>query len=211
MFPLFQISFLSRLLDGVYDGLISVKQLKEKGDFGVGTFDAIDGEMIVLDGIVYKAKGNGTVEIADDKETVPFANVTFFENSKSYAISKIENYESLIQKLNEIISPKMNRFYVIKLSGAFSKIKVRSEYKQVKPFKPLAVVMKTDETIFDYENLDGDLVGLFCPNFMSSLNSTGWHFHFISNDKQKGGHIIELKMENAKFEFHEIDELELKN
>ena len=78
MFPLFQISFLSRLLDGDYDGLISVKQLKEKGDFGVGTFDAIDGEMIVLDGIVYKAKGNGTVEIADDKETVPFANVTFF-------------------------------------------------------------------------------------------------------------------------------------
>lgn len=100
---------------------------------------------------------------------------------------------------------------MIKLSGAFPKIKVRSEYKQVKPFKPLAVVMKTDETIFDYENLDGDLVGLFCPNFMSSLNSTGWHFHFISNDKQKGGHVIELKMESAKFEFHEIDELELKN
>ena len=93
----FQVSLLQGLTLGDYHGSVSVKELKRKGDIGLGTFDGLDGEMIMLDGSVYKAKGDGTVELADDSETIPFCGITFFDDDESWTVENIETHRNLRQ------------------------------------------------------------------------------------------------------------------
>ena len=76
---IYQVALLQSLAQGYFDGSITVADLKEHGDTGIGTFDGLNGEMIVLEGVVYQATGDGSVVVPADDETVPFSNVTFFE------------------------------------------------------------------------------------------------------------------------------------
>ena len=201
-----QVSLLQGLTFGDYNGSVSVAQLKELGDTGIGTFDALNGELIMLEGIVYRAAYDGTIEVVADEETIPFSNVTFFDNDENIQISGIDNVNTLKEKLNEKISQTGdNRFYMVKVEGVFNTMQVRSELPQEKPYKPLAVVLETDQTFFDYENIEGTVVGLYCPEFMNDLNAVGWHFHFISDDRQAGGHVLNLSAEDIEVSIDQSD------
>lgn len=194
-----QVSLLQGLTLGDYNGSITAGQLKEKGDIGIGTFDALNGELIMLDGVIYRAASDGSVEAVPDDETIPFSNVTFFDDEQVFDIADIENVAALKDILNEKVNELgSNQFYFVKITGTFKEMNVRSEYAQSKPYKPLATVLETDQTFFDYENVSGTIVGLYCPGYMNDLNAVGWHFHFISDDKTKGGHILELSADAAK-------------
>ena len=46
----YQESTVDALLSGVYDGELPLEQLRKHGHFGIGTFDRLDGEMVLLDG-----------------------------------------------------------------------------------------------------------------------------------------------------------------
>ncbi len=195
---LFQVSLLQGLTFGDYNGSITASQLKEKGDIGLGTFDALDGEMIVLDGVVYKAKSDGSVEAVSDNETIPFSNVTFFDEDEKQTIENVDDIDALKDLLNEKIADKAgNGFCVIKITGKFKEMNVRSEYEQTEPYKPLATALETDQTFFDYSDIEGTVVGLYCPQYMKQLNAAGWHLHFISKDKEKGGHVLGLNVDSA--------------
>ncbi len=194
-----QVSLLQGLTLGDYNGSITAKQLKEKGDIGIGTFDALNGELIMLDGAVYRAASDGSVEEVPDDETIPFSNVTFFDDDETFDIADIKNVDDLKAALNKKVDDLgSNQFYFVKVEGNFSKMNVRSEYAQEEPYKPLATVLETDQTFFDYENISGTIVGLYCPDYMNDLNAVGWHFHFISDDKEKGGHVLDLATDTAK-------------
>jgi acetolactate decarboxylase len=66
------------LMQGIYQAHTDMAALKKRGDFGIGTFNHLDGEMIVMDGAVYRADTQGLLHaVADDVQT-PFACVTFF-------------------------------------------------------------------------------------------------------------------------------------
>ena len=173
-----QVAILQSLTYGDYNGSITAAELKQKGDTGIGTFDALNGEMIVID---------GSIEEVPDDETIPFSNVTFFDADETQSLEAVNDINELKNVLNEkVLELGVNRFYMIRIDGAFSSMNVRSEYSQTEPYKPLATVLETDQTFFDYENLDGTVVGLYCPSYMESLNAVGWHFHFISYDRLKG-------------------------
>lgn len=201
-----QVSLLQGLTFGDYNGSVPVSRLKEFGDTGIGTFDALNGELIMLDGVVYRAAHDGKVEKVADTETIPFANVTFFEADETMDLSNIANVaalkDALSKKTGELGN---NRFYMVKIEGTFNKMQVRSELPQQKPYKPLATVLETDQTVFDYENVKGTIVALYCPDYMKELNAAGWHFHFVSDDKTKGGHILELAFDSAKASFDITD------
>lgn len=196
---IYQVALLQSLTQGYFDGIITVGELKEHGDTGIGTFEGVNGEMIVLDGTVYQALGDGTVKEADDSETVPFSNVTFFETDGSVTLSDITDINTLKEQLNAAVEKQGgNMFYMIKISGNFEKMYVRSEWKQEKPYRTLDEALSTDQTEFHYENINGTIVGLYCPDYMSGLNATGWHFHFVSEDHSKGGHILDLTFDKAE-------------
>ena len=188
-----QVSILQGLTFGDYNGSVPVGQLKELGDTGIGTFDALNGELIMLKGIVYRAAHDGTIEAVADDETVPFSNVTFFDTDEVVKLNGIDGINVLKSELDRKVSELgVNRFYMIMAEGTFSTMQVRSELPQTKPYQPLAKVLETDQTFFDYENIKGTVVGLYCPEYMSDLNAVGWHFHFISDDRMAGGHVLNL-------------------
>ncbi len=195
----YQVALLQSLTQGYYDGIIKVSELKQHGDTGIGTFEGVNGEMIVLDGKVYQALGDGSVKEADENETVPFSNVTFFDEDITVSLSQTDNINSLKDTLTKTVNENgKNLFYMVKINGTFKKMYVRSEIKQEKPYKTLDKALATDQREFNYENISGTVVALYCPDYMGGLNTPGWHFHFISDDKTKGGHILELAFDSAQ-------------
>lgn len=203
---IYQVSLLQGLTFGDYYGSITVEELKKHGDIGIGTFDALDGELIMVDGVVYKAAGDGSVTVVPDDETIPFSNVTFLDSDYTAKLENVEDYESLCGLLNELVEEKgKNRFYVIRIDGLFNEVNVRSEYAQEEPYKPLVEVLSYDQTFFDYEDIEGTLVGMYCPPYLADLNAVGWHLHFVSEDKTKGGHLLGVDIEEATLIWDDVD------
>lgn len=203
---IFQVSLLQGLTLGDYYGSVTVKELKEKGDTGIGTFEGVNGELIALDGEVYRAKSDGSVEVAPDDETIPFSNVTFFDADTTEEISGITNIDDLKAYLNGKVEEfGKNRFYMIRIDGSFKKVSARSELKQEEPYKTLAEALSTDQREFDFDETTGTVVGLFCPEYMNDLNAVGWHFHYVSDDKQKGGHVLDLDIDKAEVKWDNTD------
>lgn len=199
---IYQVALLQSLTQGYYDGIIKTSELKKHGDIGIGTFEGVNGEMIVLDGKVYQALSDGSVKEASDDETIPFSNVTFFDKDGSKELLGVNDINELKGKLNDIVDKNgKNLFYFVKVNGSFNEMKVRSELKQEKPYRTLDEALKTDQREFTYDNITGTVVALYCPDYMGGLNTPGWHFHFISDDKTKGGHVLELKFDKATVEY----------
>ena len=205
-----QVSLLQGLTLGDYHGSITAEELKKHGDTGIGTFDALNGELLMLNGVIYRAAGDGSVEVVPDDETIPFANVTFFDTdvrTRVKNISGISSVKAYMDKKAEKYG--RNRFYMVKITGTFSDMYVRSEIAQKEPYKPLAGVLETDQREFEYKNIKGTVVGLYCPGYMDGLNAVGWHFHFISDDTKAGGHVLDLKADNAFIEWDCTDEFDM--
>ena len=195
---IYQVALLQSLAQGYFDGSVAVGELKTHGDTGIGTFDGLNGEMIVLDGVAYQAVGDGSVVVPADDETVPFSNVTFFEEDMWLPLSGIGDMAALQATLNEVVGERgANLFYMVKIPGTFASIKVRSEYRQEKPYRNLDVALAADQNEFDFEDVRGTMVGLYCPDYMGDLNSVGWHFHFLTEDHARGGHVLQVSVEDA--------------
>ena len=204
---LFQTALLQSLMQGEYDGVITVKELKSYGDTGIGTFQGVNGELVMSGGKVYQALWDGNVKIASDDETVPFANVTFFDADIKKDGVTAENFGALTEIMTSIIREHgRNQFYMAKVSGLMPHILVRSELKQEEPYKPLNDALKTDQREFEYKDIRGTIVALYCPNYMSGLNSAGWHLHFVSEDGTKGGHVLGVSVKDCLLEMDSISE-----
>ena len=206
-----QVSLLQGLTFGDYTGSVTVAELKKMGDIGIGTFDKLNGELIMLDGVVYRAAGDGSVEVVNDEETIPFADVTYFDNDEEQKADAVESIDALKELLNKKVEELgENRFYMVRIDGVFPEMHVRSELAQEKPYQPLAKVLETDQTFYDFEDVKGTVVGLYCPAYMNMLNAVGWHFHFISDDRQAGGHVVDLRGDKATIRWDYTQEFSMK-
>ena len=206
-----QVSLLQGLTFGDYTGSVTVAELKKMGDIGIGTFDKLNGELIMLDGVVYRAAGDGSVEVVNDEETIPFADVTYFDNDEEQKADAVESIDALKELLNKKVEELgENRFYMVRIDGVFPEMHVRSELAQEKPYQPLAKVLETDQTFYDFEDVKGTVVGLYCPAYMNMLNAVGWHFHFISDDRQAGGHVVNLRGDKATIKWDYTQEFSMK-
>ena len=206
-----QVSLLQGLTFGDYTGSVTVAELKKMGDIGIGTFDKLNGELIMLDGVVYRAAGDGSVEVVNDEETIPFADVTYFDNDEEQKADAVESIDALKELLNKKVEELgENRFYMVRIDGVFPEMHVRSELAQEKPYQPLAKVLETDQTFYDFEDVKGTVVGLYCPAYMNMLNDVGWHFHFISDDRQAGGHVVDLRGDKATIRWDYTQEFSMK-
>ncbi len=193
-----QISILSALLEGQYDGLATFEELKKYGDTGIGTFEGLDGEMVELDGKYYQVKADGVAYPVADTQKTPFASVTYFEADKSQTVNEELNLEQLQNRLDRMTDNK-NIFYAIKVTGDFKYVKTRSVPKQQKPYPPLAEVTKNQPT-FELNNVKGTMVGFWCPSYVNGINVPGYHLHFLNADKNAGGHLLACTLVNGQIE-----------
>jgi len=195
---LFQASTVNALLEGVYDGEMTYEQLKRYGDFGLGTFNGLDGEMIGLEGKFYQIKADGIAYLVDGSMRTPFAVVTYFEPDKTVLLDKSVDYKELQQYLDNLL-PTKNIFYALRIEGVFPYIKTRSIPKQNKPYPPLVEVVK-NQPIFEFHNVKGTIAGFRCPIYIKGINVPGYHLHFITKDKKAGGHLLECQLQNVRIE-----------
>jgi len=193
---LFQVSTIDALLLAVYDGVLSVGELKEKGDFGIGTFDKLEGEMILLDGICYQVKEDGVAYVVSDDLTTPFASVTFFDHDETVLIEEAANLTDLVGIL-EASLPSKNAFYAVRIDGTFPYVRTRSVPAQERPY-PLLVDVTANQTVFEFENASGTIVGFWTPQFAAGINVPGSHLHFITDDRKAGGHILDLRVDGVE-------------
>ena len=206
---MYQVSLMQAFMHGEYDGVITVGDLKTHGNTGLGTFEGVNGEMIILDGVVYQAAADGSINVMKDNETVPFATITNFDEDGKIDNINAKNFDDLTSQLNKEISKNSaNNMYVIKLKGDFSNITVRSVEKQEKPYKEFTEVAAVDQKVFNHTDQTGTVVAVYFPEYMNELNMHGWHLHFLSDDKTKGGHVLnftDFKGSGQVDEIHEFN------
>lgn len=200
-----QVSTINALTAGVYDGVMTCGKLKGYGDFGVGTFNALNGEMVVLDSQVYQIKSDGKVYTVPDTETTPFAEVTFFDSDQEINIPADTDLPGLQTAVDGAIS-SVNNIYAIKIHGNFKYMKVRSVPVQSKPYPPLTEVT-AKQNVFEYKDIQGTIVAFRCPPYVNGINVVGYHWHFLSDDRQKGGHVLGLQTGEVKTQLDATPEL----
>lgn len=187
---MFQVATLDGLMAGLYDGLWTLSQIKARGDFGVGTFDRLDGEMIALDGKFYRVAVDGKVNLVAGKETTPFSCITFFDNDGSIAVPAGTGLNTLTSLLDSML-PTLNVYQAIRIDGEFTYMKTRSVPAQTKPYPPLGAVTQK-QAVFEFNNVRGTMVGIRGPYYVKGANLPGYHFHFLTKDRRAGGHVLEV-------------------
>jgi acetolactate decarboxylase len=184
---LFQVSTLDALLQGNYGGSVTVAQLKQQGDFGLGTYEGLDGEMIAVDGHYYHMRSNGILSEATDDEVAPFAAVTKFRPDVQFTVNQATLTE--LSDLLDTLLPSKNYFYAIRIRGTFSAMSTRAIPQQFLPYPPLAQLTPT-QAVFNYSNVAGAAVDIRSPAFVSGINQVAHHYHFVSDDHTAGGHAL---------------------
>lgn len=187
----YQVSTISSLLAGGYDGDTTVAELLRHGGFGLGTFNGVDGEMMVLDGRVYRGTVDGHAHAVADSALTPFAVVVAFRPQGSAPVAAGQSLEQLEAAL-DALPYSASRVLAARVDGRFRTIAVRSEPKQQPPYRPLPEAIKAQQVVHTFDDVDGTLIGFRFPATTTSVNVPGWHFHFISADRGRGGHVLGL-------------------
>lgn len=201
---LFQTSTIDALLDGRYDGDVTVGGLKTRGDFGLGTLEALDGEMVVLDGRFYQVRADGRACELGDAAKTPFAVVTFFEPGSRCSLEGPVDLPGLYALLDRVLGDAAE-VHAVRLDGRFEYVKTRSVPRQRKPYPPLAEVVKSQPT-FEFRDVAGSLVGFRFPDYAQGINVPGYHLHFITGDRTGGGHLLECRVAGGELGVdHEAD------
>jgi len=204
----FQVSTINALLQGLYDGEMTCGELKKRGDLGLGTFDGLDGEMVLVDGSVLQVKADGKVLPIADGEKTPFATVTYFKAEQAQKVKEVADYAQLQRLLDGLVTNR-NLFYAMRIDGAFSYVKTRSVSRQAKPYPPLAEAVK-NQSVFEMRNVGGTVVGFYCPPYVQCLNVPGYHLHFITTDRKQGGHLLESSLQEGTVQVDPIREFHLR-
>lgn len=194
---LVQVSVIDALLQGIYDGNYPLGDLYKLGNYGIGTFNGLDGEMVVFNDTVFQVLSTGEVKTPADDLFTPFAALTTFIADTTFSLNDI-SFETIKTNFNAYF-PTPNIFYVVKIKGDFEYMKTRSVPKQNKPYPPLVEVTK-NQPEFEFENQSGDIIGFYCPEFAKGINVTGLHIHFLNEKRTGGGHILEFQLKQGTME-----------
>jgi acetolactate decarboxylase len=187
---LFQVSTSTALVQGVYNGVVTIGQLKEHGDFGLGTFDGLDGEMLALDGHFYQVQGTGEVSEPKDDAKVPFAVVTAFRAERELTIDRVESFADLAGQLDGVRRTE-NLFYAVRIQGRFARIRTRAACKAASGVSLVDATARQAE--FEFGDVAGTLAGFWTPSYARTLNISGWHLHFVTDDCTGGGHLLDCR------------------
>lgn len=199
----FQVSTLDALSLGLYQGVYAIGALKQQGDFGLGTFEGIDGEMTILNGHFYHFRSDGMVTEEPDGSRVPFAVITTFRSEIRFSTDGV-SMDEMSQQIDQHI-PSTNLFYAIRIHGNFSELTTRAIPKLFPPYPPLSEAIE-QEIKFPFQNIEGTLVAFRCPAWVKGINQVGYHYHFISDDETTGGHALSFTTGPVTVEIQELQQ-----
>jgi acetolactate decarboxylase len=179
------------LLEGLFDGDVSIAELARHGDIGLGALDASDGELILLDGQAYQAKGDGAVTVRHDSERTPFAMSVFFEADRTIAAGEVSDLPALRALLDRELE-EASVPLAFRIEGTFASITTRSVHRQQVPYRRLIEVIK-EQVVLEQKDVSGTIVGFRMPDYTAGLSIPGYHFHFVSAERKTGGHVLAFR------------------
>ena len=208
---IYQVSTLQALALGYSRKVVKVSELLEHGDIGLGTFEGVDGEMILVDGVCYRALEDGESVKADPDMGVPFASVAKAMFSSEFEVEGVNNIENLKEILTLRIEEDfgLNSMHIARVDGEFEVVSARSESAYHSQHVELKEILSKTQRDVRFENVAGTLVCLYYPDYMDGINAPGWHVHFVSQDRTKGGHVFELKAKRGLIRIAKINRIEI--
>jgi acetolactate decarboxylase len=201
---LFQVSLSTAIVEGLYDGVVRIGELKRHGDFGLGTFEGLDVELLALDGHFYQMRGDGPVREAGDDAQVPFAVVTAFRPERAFSIDRVAGAAELFTRLDGERNTQ-SLFYAVRIEGMFSQLRLRAVCKAESGTKLLDATARPAE--HQLAEVRGTVAGFWSPSYARSLHVPGWHLHFVSQDRTVGGHLLDCRATGLRVEVQRIDDL----
>ena len=191
----FQTSTIGALLHGSYDGDVTFAELEGRGDLGLGTLNGVDGEMIAVDGLFLKADVEGDLEAVPGDARTPFAVLVNFDPAHRFEITDVPTLDALGEAIDaEVGHPE--QVHAVRVDGTFDRVHARSVPKQSKPYRPLDEVIASQH-VFDFEVVEGTMVGFRFPAEEDGLNVPGYHLHFATADRTRGGHVLDCSLTSA--------------
>ncbi|SEL73425.1 acetolactate decarboxylase [Parapedobacter koreensis] len=198
---LYQYSTIDALLGGVFEGDLHMSDLGAQGDFGIGTFNAVDGELFMNEGELYRIRHDGKAYPVAPSETSPFAVATFFQRDTVFEFNAADgpiSYEGLQDRLGRLL--KANHIYAIRIIGDFAQVRTRAPAPAHRPYPTLLEHLNDHQHTFTLNEVKGTMVGFFVPHFLKNINVDGFHFHLLTADKQAGGHVFGFESRALKIE-----------
>lgn len=187
-----QFSFVDALVAGLLDGAFPASRVNAAGTLGVGCGDALDGELVLLDGTMHLCRGDGQVATVPGDALLPFAEVVDFEPTFTRELTGPLD-EAAFERLVDDLVPSDNLFYAIRVDGEFDRMTVREAVRQQKPFRGLADAVKEQ-----HENTvghtAGTLLGFKGPDVFQGLSVADFHLHYIDTARAFGGHALDFSL-----------------
>ncbi len=202
----YQTSTMGALLDGVYDGEVTIRELLRHGNFGLGTFNGLDGEMLVLGGICYQLRADGSATIADPDERTPFAVLTWFHPERRFAVESVDR--AALKAIIDDALESSNLMVAVRVTGDFSQIRTRTVTAQDRPYRPFTEATG-DQQVVTFADVRGTLAGFRMPNYQQGVSVAGYHSHFVDDDRRHGGHALDYRLARGTVEICLRSELHL--
>ena len=190
-----QISLFSVLLGGRYGGVCSIADVKRYGNMAIATMDRLDGEMQMIDGVVYQACADGRLLMPADDATIPFGTIAMLTPERELNLNGFSSYEDFEERM-KTECPRMNLPLAVHITGAFQRMKVRAVVRQEKDGIGLAEAAR-NESVFELDETFGDMVGFRLPGYVQGVNAPGWHLHFVDGARRHGGHVVNFSLKNG--------------
>ena len=187
---MFQVSTATALVEGIYQGAIRVSTLREHGDLGLGTFEGLDGEMVIVDGHFFQVRSDGLVREVDDNVLTPFALITGFAPEPAITLDHCPDLAHMTSRF-DTLRHSDNVFFALRVDGKFDYVHTRAIFR-TKEGVPL-VQAASVQPEFEFHDIAGTLVGFWSPEYVKTLNVPGYHLHFISTDRTHGGHLLQCR------------------
>ncbi len=190
---IYQYSSKQAFFDKKYNSDLTLTEVSKFGDFGLGTLNGVNGELVIWDGKFFRVSYEGEVlEQALDKNT-PFSVIKKFEADTSFQINETIDLARLRSTLDQLVTDKA---VAVKIIGNFSYLKTRSVQKQNKPYPNIQSVV-ANQAVFEFENTRAGIIGFWFPEYFDGVNFPGYHFHCLIDGKKGGGHLLDCNIDNA--------------
>jgi acetolactate decarboxylase len=185
---LFQISSSTALVEGIYKGEVTVGALRDHGDFGLGTFAELDGEMIVVDGRFYQIRSDGVAREVEDGASTPFAVVTRFAPERRLDDVACGSMAELYAAVDRIRDSD-NAFYAIRVDGEFQRLHTRAMCRTAEGVPLVEAAAHQPE--FEILGARATMIGFWSPAYARTLAVPGYHLHVLTADRAAGGHVLD--------------------
>jgi len=194
---LYQVSTATALVEGIYEGAVRVGTLREHGDLGLGTFENLDGEMVIVDGHFFQVRSDGSVRECGDDVLSPFAVITRFAPDAIETTDQCPDMSHLTSRFDALRNSD-NIFFALRVDGQFDYVHTRAMCRTEEGVPLLQAAAVQPE--FEFHDVSGTLVGFWTPEYAKTLNVPGYHLHFVSTDRKSGGHLLQCRGANLRLQ-----------